>query len=111
MIYRVMLSVTGFSLCIDGVSLPAGAVKNEYVFSLRKSEAIRVATRRIIVNLGANEGVQDFNPKTLRFAVDEVDTSWNIFLLFRRDGYVFFRNDSNFSSPPGAANNIKKSDS
>jgi hypothetical protein len=106
-----MLSVTGFSLCIDGVALPAGAVKNEYVFSLRKSEAIKTAARRIIVNLEANKGVQDWDPKNLQFEVDEVDASWNVFLLFRRDGYVFFKNDSNFPSPPGAANSIKKPDS
>jgi hypothetical protein len=89
-----MLSVTGFQLSIDGVALPAGAVKNEYVFSSRESEAIRIAMQRIVVNLGLNKGVQNWDPAALRFEVDEVEGSWNFLLLFRRDGYVFFRVDS-----------------
>ena len=94
MIYRIMLSVTGFRLSIDGVALPAGAVKNEYVLSLSESEAVRIAMRRIVTDLGANKGVSDWNPETLHFEVDEVGASWNLFLLLRRDGYVFFKIDS-----------------
>ena len=97
MIYIVMLSATGFRLRIDGIDFSAGAVKVEYVFSFSKSNAIKSAMRRIAVNLGMNKGVSDCDPTTLHFELDEVNASWNSFLLLRRDGYVFFNVDPDSS--------------
>jgi len=89
-IYKVQFSVDGFDLVIDGIRRPGGFVKNEYVLSSSVDRAVEVAKRRIILAGLDYPLIVDGDVRRLRFVVDDVEASLNVWWLLRKEGRIYY---------------------
>jgi len=92
-VYHVLLRGSGIRATFEGVEIPCGFFKNEFVWAKDEESAFDKARRRVRAALHLNSAVNE-DLAGLSLEVEEIRARIGIRQLFRRQGFVFHRLDA-----------------
>jgi DNA/RNA endonuclease G (NUC1) len=92
-VYRVTLKAKGVRATFDGVEIPCGFFKNEFVWARDSEQAIAKARASVETALRRNTAVNQTDLMNLKLEVDEVEAGLSMTSLLQRQGFIFHRLD------------------
>jgi hypothetical protein len=94
-VYRVTLKAKGLRVTFDGVEVPCGFFKNEFVWARESAQAISKARANVEVALRRDATVNQEDLLALQLEVEEVEAGLGISSLLQRQGFVFHKLEAN----------------
>jgi hypothetical protein len=96
-VYRITFRGTGLRVAFEGVEMPCGFFKNEFVWAGNSAGAITKARAKVVEALRNKSAVNQRSIDNIQLEPEEVEEGLAIHNLLRRQGFVFHKLDSESS--------------